>query len=242
MDIFIQQCQAVLEGGGGIVAALFLAGLLAGFTHCAGMCGPFVMAQVTARGKAPEGGMLQRVRGAALLPYHFGRMTTYMLLGAFAGGFSQFVFSTPFERAATVLFLVAAGVLFIVNALPDLKPGFLPETGIARRLGAAIGRVARPFFHETGAGHRYVLGLLLGFLPCGMLLAALMAVAATGSPLKGALAMAAYAFGTVPALFLVAGGAQVALNRFPEKVRAVSRGLMAFNGVVLFVIAGGMIL
>jgi len=244
VDFFVQQCQAAIDGSGSIVVALFLAGLVAGFTHCAGMCGPFVVAQVAAKGPScgPEAGMLTRLRGVALLPYHFGRMTTYVALGAFAGAFSQLVYSTPFARAGAVTFLMTAGILFFVNAMPEWKPSFLPETGMARRAGGAIGRFARPFFKETGAGHRYVLGLLLGFLPCGMLFAALMAVAATGTPTTAALAMAAYALGTVPALFLVAGGSRLALARYPEKVRAVSRGLMAFNGVVLFVIAGGMIL
>ena len=75
------------DGLAAVAAALFLAGLAGGATHCAGMCGPFVLAQVAARAdRANTGGALRRLGGAALLPYHAGRLLGYALLGAVAGG------------------------------------------------------------------------------------------------------------------------------------------------------------
>src|SRR5688500_12801742 len=74
---------------GGISAALLVAGLAAGFSHCTAMCGPFVLTQIVGR-SSPAGlplpGVLRRLQGASLLPYHFGRMTTYSALGAVSGG------------------------------------------------------------------------------------------------------------------------------------------------------------
>lgn len=81
-------------GPGGVLAvapALFLAGLAGGFTHCAGMCAPFVLAQAgTAASRGGEG-MVARLCGAALLPYHLGRMLGYAPLGALAGGMAGLV-------------------------------------------------------------------------------------------------------------------------------------------------------
>ena len=69
----------------GIVGALLIAGLAGGAAHCAGMCGPFVLAQTAGRLAAvpvEKFGRLTRLGGALLLPYHAGRMVTYAGLGA----------------------------------------------------------------------------------------------------------------------------------------------------------------
>src|SRR5689334_8676617 len=77
-------------GPGGLAAllgAMFLAGLGGGVTHCSTMCAPFVLAQAAAGAESGAGGgVLRRLSGAALLPYHFGRMLGYGALGALAGG------------------------------------------------------------------------------------------------------------------------------------------------------------
>ena len=89
----LSRCEAAITGHGGPMASLFLAGLVGGFGHCAGMCGPFVLAQGLARlEKVPASAMseLTRLAGAALVPYHAGRATSYAPLGglgaALAGG------------------------------------------------------------------------------------------------------------------------------------------------------------
>ena len=71
--------------GSALYGALFLAGLVGSLTHCAGMCGPFVLTQVGAGLETvPAAKMTEwtRLRGALLIPYHLGRFTTYVLLGA----------------------------------------------------------------------------------------------------------------------------------------------------------------
>lgn len=86
---------------------------------------------------------------------------------------------------------------------------------------------------RTGPGGGYLLGVALGFLPCGFLYAAL-AAAATADPLHGALAMLAFGLGTVPALVLVgiAGQAtgrvwQRATARLAPAVMLINAGLLA---------------
>lgn len=74
------ECHTVVERHGGLFTSLFAAGLLGSMTHCVGMCGPFVAGQVVARLEArPAADMREfhRLTGAALLPYHLGRTTTY---------------------------------------------------------------------------------------------------------------------------------------------------------------------
>src|SRR3954452_20669219 len=79
--------RAALGPGGlpALMGALVLAGLAGGVTHCSTMCAPFVLAQA-ATGLGAGGGRLQRLAGAALLPYQAGRMLGSGALGAVAGG------------------------------------------------------------------------------------------------------------------------------------------------------------
>lgn len=246
MDYLLSHCQAVLADHGGLFLTLFLGGLMGSATHCVGMCGPFVVAQTTSLERAP--GLFARVRGLALMPYHLGRMTTYMILGVVAASLSGMVFSVPLQRGIAVVLLTVAGLLFLASAVPSLKrlagPGILPGFlhGYLARFGAALGRFAKPFFSAPTAWHRYALGITLGFLPCGLLAAALMAVAATADPISAAFGMAAFCVGTMPALFLAGAGGRYALDHLPVRFSTLARGVMVFNSLSLFIIAGGMIL
>lgn len=242
MEFLLNHCQMAFQSHGGLLATLFLGGLVGSFTHCAGMCGPFVLAQ-TASTDAGKNGVLARARGLALIPYHLGRMTTYMALGILAASMSGLIISTPVQRGVAAVMLGLAALIFLSVAAPGFRLALVPEPvrKQSRRLGSALGRLAAPFFGSPTVFHRYALGLVLGFLPCGLLAAALMAVAATAEPLAAALGMAAFCAGTVPALFLVGSGGRLAKARWPQQMTSVVRGVMVFNALSLFVMAGSMV-
>lgn len=228
-----------LLGPGGVPAlagALFLAGLAGGLTHCAGMCAPFVLAQAAATAdRAAGGGTLRRLAGAALLPYHAGRMLGYAALGALAGGAAGLVTQASGLRFLLAALLAAAALLMFAQAsarlaawLPRLPAPRLPAA-IERRLGALL---AAP------TGWRGVaLGLMLSALPCGLLYGALAAAAAAGSALGGALGMAAFVLGTVPALASVALLGRLFGRRGGPALRAAGAALFALNGVMLAALA-----
>lgn len=243
VELFVQYCQAAFSENSGIIATLFFGGLLGSLTHCAGMCGPFVIAQMGSGKGEPKGSGLVRAKGALLLPYHLGRMTTYMILGVLAASLSGFLLSAPAQRVVAMVMLSLAAVFFLGAALPNLKMKIWPPVlgKLFNVFGKAVGSVAKPFFEAPTVFHRYALGVVLGFLPCGLLAAALMAVAATADPVAGAMAMGAFCVGTMPALFLIGSGGQLALRRWPNQTATVVRGVMVFNSVSLFVIASSMV-
>lgn len=238
---FLANCLHDLTalGPGGlpaVMAALFLAGLAGGATHCAGMCGPFVIAQAAAvADRAAAGGMLARLSGAALLPYHLGRMLGYGALGAVAGGLAGIVsLGTGFRYLLAGLLGLAAVLMFaqastrVAALLPRLPAPRLPR-GLEARLG---GLIAAP----TGL-RGVALGLMLSALPCGLLYGALAGAAATGSALGGALAMGAFVAGTVPALVGVALLGRFFGRRAGPGMRIAGAALFAVNGVVLAAMA-----
>lgn len=244
MDELIWQCQAAFTMHGGIIVSLFLAGLIGSASHCAGMCGPFVVAQVgTHAGSIAAPSSFTKVKGAALLPYHVGRIVTYMMLGALAAGVSQFLVGTPVQRGIAFSLLGLAGFLFVASAFPDLKKmiGIAGTPRWVSSFGAHLGMVARPFSNQSDGVRQLALGLILGLLPCGMVLAAVMAVASTGEPVSAAIGMAAFGIGTIPALVLVGAGAHAARARWPQLVQKISTGVMAANGIGLMMLAGALV-
>ena len=77
------------------------------------------------------------------------------------------------------------------------------------------------------------LGLVLGFLPCGLLYGALAAAAASASALGGLFAMAAFALGTIPALLAVGLAGHFAARRWQPAAAKVGAYLMIINSAVL---------
>ncbi|MCA3305908.1 MAG: sulfite exporter TauE/SafE family protein [Roseomonas sp.] len=241
MAEFLANCLHGLEalGPGGlwaVMGALFLAGLAGGATHCAAMCGPFVLAQAAAMAdRSATGGRVQRLSGAALLPYHLGRALGYGLLGVLAGGVVGAVSLGTGWRVVLTGMLAVAAMLMFAQASTRIA-ALLPRLAAPRLPGMLEARLGPLLAAPTGL-RGVALGVLLSALPCGLLYGALAGAAATGSALGGALAMLSFVAGTMPALIGVA-----LLGRFFGKshgrlMRSVAAGLFLLNGVVLAVMA-----
>lgn len=245
----VAQCSAAIDGSEGLLFALFMAGLAGGVTHCLGMCGPFVISQVQARLEAvPAAAMseLKRLSGGALIPYHLGRATTYMALGAVAAIATHQLAQIEALHWVAAALLGFAALFFIGYALRGLGvqlPGMqgVDASGGEGTLARAWGRAIKPLFkHPTGL-RGYVLGLALGFLPCGLLYGALAAAAAGGEWLTAVFAMAAFWLGTAPALLGLGFAGGAILGRWPDLARQAAPVLLLVNGAFLFYLAWGML-
>jgi uncharacterized protein len=234
---------AIVATNGGLIGALFMAGLVGGFSHCAGMCGPFVFSQMGARLQSvPAGGIseLRRLRGALLLPYHLGRATVYASIGAAAAFITGTVSTLLIFRWLSVALLIAAALFFLAQGLQGL--GVLRRTARAGGhgwWGRAVGRAAARFAARPIGLRGFGLGLALGFLPCGLLYGAVAAAAASADPLAGALGMAAFSAGTVPSLFAVACLGQLGVRRWQRAAAYVVPLVMILNAGLLAHLALG---
>ncbi|WP_299441472.1 sulfite exporter TauE/SafE family protein [uncultured Rhodospira sp.] len=236
----LAHCHVVIGDEGGLLASLALAGLAGGFTHCAGMCGPFVLAQVTARMEAiPAARMheIHRLTGAALVPYHLGRMTTYAALGAALAGLAGVINRSGLLDWISAALLLLAAVLFVGYALPRLKVSVPGGARVEAWWSRHMGRAARPFMRDPSGWRGYGLGVLLGFIPCGLLYGALAAAASSGEVLTGALAMAIFGASTVPSLLVVGLVGGVAATRFRNAMAVAVPTLMLINAAVLTYLA-----
>ena len=176
-----------------LLAAL-LAGL-AGSGHCVAMCGGMasLLAARQHRGRP--------VRQA--LTYNLGRVTSYTIAGLVVGLLGKtLVLGSGLQVVAGQLRLVT-GLLIAIAGLTLVFGNrlFTPFEKIGSLFWKKISpHAVRRLAGEPGAGNIFMLGLLWGWLPCGMTYAMLATAAITASPLHAAGLMAAFGLGTLPAM------------------------------------------
>jgi uncharacterized protein len=228
-------CFQGISSENGLIGGLFVAGLVGGATHCAAMCGPFVIAQA---GRVEK--TLEKTRGWMLLPYHMGRITTYITLAVLLSGLLNLAFLfLPIRSFIIAPILMLAGLIFLVTAFPNLLKIFPWVARLRLPLPASASNFISKFSaNRSGVTGQYLMGLLLGLIPCGLILAALMAAATAPSALMAGLAMAAFGIGTVPALMAVAFGGRALLQTYPRFTTVFTKGMMVISSLWLFIIAG----
>lgn len=225
----------------GLYGGLFLAGLAGGFTHCILMCGPFAIAQSSHT--QTRSNFLEKIRSSLLLPYHLGRMTTYVVLAIiFSTVLNAALFFSPLKNFLGAALLLTAALIFMINAIPALGSIFPYLVRITLPVPRTIiMKMCKPFIACRGTWRRYALGLLLGFMPCGLVMAAFMTVAALDSPFKALIGMSLFSLGTMPALIVAAAGGQIAYVRYPRAVPALRMAALTISTSVLLITAGKMI-
>ncbi|MFO0830776.1 MAG: sulfite exporter TauE/SafE family protein [Phycisphaerales bacterium] len=187
-----------------LLGAVLLASVL-GSTHCAGMCGAFLMFAV---GMQPT----RREHVVCQCGYHGGRLFTYVVLGAVAGGMGRALDlgagAVGLQRGAA-MFAGIAMILFASILLAQRAGVRLPRAPVPAFMQQALVRAHRAIAAWTPARRAVATGLLTTLLPCGWLYAFVIVSAGTAHPMLGALSMAVFWLGTVPLLAALGAGLQV---------------------------------
>lgn len=202
--------------------AVFLIGLLGG-THCVGMCGGIVSAlTVQLPGKSRREWPLH-------LGYNLGRISSYTAAGAAMGalGTVGMLFDNvlPVQMALYVLanlMLVALGLY-----LTGFTRLLTPVERLGHTLWWRIQPFTRRFLPARSVSQAVPLGMLWGFLPCGLVYSVLATALVTGSASRGAMLMLAFGLGTLPNLLL----AGMLLKRLRDYTR--SKALRLTAGIVV---------
>jgi uncharacterized protein len=208
--------------------AIFLVGLLGG-THCVGMCGGIVGALAA----QDSGG---RIAWSLHLGYNFGRIFSYVLAGALVGAIGGL--SMAFGPVASVQlgFYVAANLMLV--ALGFYLMGFTRVLGVTERIGQHLWNRMRPlttrFVPARSLTQALPLGMLWGWLPCGLVYSVLATAMVSGSAGRGAVAMLVFGLGTLPNLLL----AGVLFSRFRKIVQAPAARVLSGLVVLAFGVWG----
>ncbi|HLK39881.1 MAG TPA: sulfite exporter TauE/SafE family protein [Polyangiaceae bacterium] len=194
----------------GLVVPALLMGLV-GSTHCVVMCGGVVATTCSALPLQRDARW--RAQVGHVVAYNVGRVTSYACAGGIAGALGASLASFALvERAQLGLRLVAGALMLAVGLYVC---GFARALRWLERAGEPLWRriapVARRLVPVRSPVQALALGLLWGWMPCGLVYAALAASVASGSGPSGALAMASFGAGTLPMLVAMGtAGAAVA--------------------------------
>lgn len=190
--------------------AVFLIGLLGG-THCVGMCGGIVSAlSVRQPGETRREWPLH-------LAYNLGRISSYTLAGAAMGAIGTLGMLFNDVLPIQLGLYVAANLMLV--ALGFYLTGFTRALAVVERLGqklwTRIQPLTRRFLPARSVAQAFPLGMLWGFLPCGLVYSVLATALVTGAAERGAALMLAFGLGTLPNLML----AGMLLKHLRELVR-----------------------
>jgi uncharacterized protein len=176
----------------GLIGVGFIMGAV-GSLHCIGMCGPIAMALPMAARSAAS-----RIYGGVI--YNMGRIVTYSLLGLTLGTVGNFLLTPTIQSTISIAFGTAI-LLYLVlpSGCKKSVSKYSPVQGFFLNLRKRLGKL----FSSGTNRSLFGIGLLNGLLPCGMIYLALTTCFITGSAVHGSLFMAAFGFGTFPAMLAV---------------------------------------
>lgn len=229
MEFLFAGCSEALLANKTIYLSLFLGGLFGSVHHCAGMCGPFIIAQTTQNSHSSET-ILMRASGNALLPYHIGRMMTYVILGVLASAIIYPVMHTLWAQLMITILLAGAGILFLLHGLSIYMHINHPFKDI-------LSKISSGFAFNTSPLHKFALGATLGFMPCGLVLAAILAVTSLSSPFYAMIGMIVFTLGTLPMLMSIGFISKLFMNKFKQLYTTFTKAIMIFNGLSLILLS-----
>lgn len=227
-----------------MILVAFAVGLLSAL-HCIGMCGGIMGALSVA---LPESTRAQPARLIGFLAaYNLGRVLSYGVAGALAGGLGLTVVSGTGSGEVGRALRLAAALLMILAGLN--LAGWLPAVGRLERLGTPLWRRLEPLAHRLvpvrTPGRAALYGAVWGWLPCGLVYAMLGVAAGQATVAGGAGVMAAFGAGTLPTVLLAGlfAGRVYRLRRRPLLQRV---GGLAVAGVglatLIYIIAGDFVM
>jgi|CZKU01.1.fsa_nt_gi sulfite exporter TauE/SafE len=215
-----------------LLASAWVMGFL-GSTHCVVMCGGVVAMSCSALPLAKR--LSPRAQLPYTLAYNAGRIASYATAGAIAGALGAALASLGLVERAQLGLRFVAGTLMIAVGL------YVTGVGGALRWIERIGEpmwkhvlpIARRLVPVRSPSGAFALGLLWGWLPCGLVYAALASAVTSGSAIGGAATMAAFGLGTLPTLLamgsaaaFVARAARVRPVRMTAGIAIVAFGLV----------------
>ncbi|KEO75263.1 sulfite exporter TauE/SafE family protein [Anditalea andensis] len=202
----------------------FTLGFVGSF-HCIGMCGPIALA-------LPVKSKSSWVFVANRLTYNFGRITTYSIIGLLFGLLGLGFALSGIQKAVSL----GLGILVILAVF--LSPAISRWINPAGKVSHGVNWVKQKMhlqFRTHGYLSMYTIGLLNGLLPCGLVYLAAAAAVLNNTPWEGAIYMAAFGAGTLPAmLFIIFAGNMISMN-FRNAIRKAMPVVSVMMGLLLII-------
>ncbi|MFD1605935.1 sulfite exporter TauE/SafE family protein [Flavobacterium artemisiae] len=195
--------------------------------HCVGMCGPIAMMLPVDRNNEAK-------RVTQIITYHLGRLTAYASIGLIFGLLGRGFFLAGLQQKMSIIIGI---IMIIVVLIPEKKfasynfskPIYKIISKVKSNLGAQ--------FKNRSYKSLFTIGLLNGFLPCGMVYVALFGAIAMQSAGYGVLYMLLFGLGTMPLMTIVVYINSLLKLPFRNKIQKAIPYVAVVIGV-LFILRG----
>ena len=165
--------------------------------HCLGMCGGIIGTLTMSLPEQVRNTPLRLLSYTAI--FNLGRLVSYALAGAIAGAFGQTVMETISPRYAHLILQTFATLIMVGIGIH--LAGWFPRFNTIEKLGNPLWKKLEPIGHKLLPVQRpsqaFLFGLIWGWLPCGLVYAALIWSTSSGDAMHGALFMLAFGAGTL---------------------------------------------
>ena len=200
---------------------------LVGSLHCIGMCGPIAIA-------LPLGNksILNRVAGG--IAYNIGRILTYGILGAIFGLLGQGIEMAGLQQWASILLGIAMILSIVAPAVFRGKVKF--EQLFFGYAGKMISSF-RKLFTISSIPSLFLIGLLNGLLPCGLVYIAIAGAINTNGLVSGIFYMIIFGIGTFPIMLAIPLLGNMVGNTFRKRYSKVLSGFIIILGII-FILRG----
>lgn len=172
------------------ILSAFAIGLF-GSLHCIGMCGPIAIAL-----PVPNSSNISFVTGRLL--YNIGRVLTYSFLGSIFGLLGSRFVIAGFQQGISITLGI---IILLVVLMPSKYKVKVTQHPLILKLAAPLKESIGTLFKRGTFSSMFLIGILNGFLPCGLVYVALAGAIASGDAISGAAVMVLFGLGTVPAMF-----------------------------------------
>lgn len=204
----------------------FLFGLISSL-HCIGMCGPIALMLPVERNNPTK-------KTIQIITYHLGRLTAYATIGLIFGLLGKGFFLAGMQQKLSIFIGIAMIFVILIPERVFAKYNFSKPV---YRLISKIKTILGSQFKNKSYQSLFTIGLLNGFLPCGMVYVALFGAIAMQSAVYGVFYMVLFGLGTVPMMSSV-----VFLNAFLTiPIRNKIQKAIPYVGVligILFILRG----
>jgi sulfite exporter TauE/SafE len=211
-----------------LIGSAFVMGL-AGSLHCIGMCGPLALSLPVSHNNK-----LSRISGGLI--YNTGRIFSYSSLGLLFGLFGNLIISTKWQNGLSI----TLGIVVLIYLLFP-KKYFLRRSPSGHFSTATV--LSKPFmllrqqlgklFQSKKISSLFFIGVLNGFLPCGLVYLALTSSIISASPVNGGIFMLFFGLGTFPMMFATVLMGNYLNQSIRQKIHKAVPALLFFMAVLL---------
>ena len=204
-----------------LIGPAFVMGL-AGSLHCVGMCGPLALSLPVSHDNN-----LSRISGGLI--YNSGRILSYASMGLLFGSLGSLVIGTKWQNGLSI----ALGIIILLYILFPKKYFHFSTTTILGKPFMLLRQRLGKLFQSKKLSSLLFIGVLNGFLPCGLVYLALTSSIISASPVNGGMFMLFFGLGTFPMMFATVMMGNYLNQSIRQKIHKAVPALLFFMAVLL---------